>query len=67
MAKRSKKRRAWISGEVRDLKTVASRKAPASKAAKKMTLRTRAGRQVITSPAKSETSVTTWSEAFSGE
>ena len=34
MAKRSKKRRAWTSGEVRELKTMARKKTPASKIAK---------------------------------
>jgi hypothetical protein len=36
MAKRTKKRRAWTSGEVRDLKNMAKRKTPASKIAKKL-------------------------------
>ena len=36
MAKRTKKRRAWTSSEVRDLKTMAKRKTPASKIAKKL-------------------------------
>ena len=36
MAKRTKKRRAWTSGEVRELKTMAKRKTPASKIAKKL-------------------------------
>ena len=36
MAKRAKKRRAWTLGEVRDLKTMAKRKTPASKIAKKL-------------------------------
>ena len=36
MAKRSKKRRAWTSGEVRELKTMARKKIPASKIAKKL-------------------------------
>ncbi len=36
MAKRSKKRRAWTSGEVRELKTMARKKTPASRIAKKL-------------------------------
>jgi len=36
MAKRTKKRRAWTSVEVRDLKTMAKKKTPASKIAKKL-------------------------------
>lgn len=36
MAKRTKKRRAWTAGEVRDLKSMAKRKTPASKIAKKL-------------------------------
>jgi hypothetical protein len=36
MAKRAKKRRAWTSGEVRELKSMAKRKTPASKIAKKL-------------------------------
>jgi hypothetical protein len=36
MAKRAKKRRAWTSGEVRDLKSMAKRKTPASRIAKKL-------------------------------
>jgi hypothetical protein len=36
MAKRAKKRRAWTSGEVRELKTLAKRKTPASRIAKKL-------------------------------
>jgi len=36
MAKRKKKRRAWTSGEVRELKTMARKKAPAAKIAKKL-------------------------------
>jgi hypothetical protein len=36
MAKRAKKRRAWTSGEVRELKTMAKRKTPASRIAKKL-------------------------------
>ena len=36
MAKRTKKRRGWTSTEVRDLKTMAKRKTPASKIAKKL-------------------------------
>ena len=36
MAKRKKKRRAWTSVEVRDLKTMAKKKTPASRIAKKL-------------------------------
>jgi hypothetical protein len=36
MAKRTKKRRAWTAGEVRDLKSMAKRKTPASSIAKKL-------------------------------
>jgi len=36
MVKRAKKRRAWTSGEVRELKTMAKRKTPASRIAKKL-------------------------------
>jgi len=36
MAKRSKKRRAWTAGEVRDLKSMARKKTPAGRIAKKL-------------------------------
>jgi hypothetical protein len=36
MAKRTKKRRAWTAGEVRDLKGMAKRKTPASSIARKL-------------------------------
>jgi hypothetical protein len=36
MAKRTKKRRAWTSSEVRELKSMAKRKTPASRIAKKL-------------------------------
>ena len=36
MAKRAKKRRAWTSAEVRDLKTMARKKTPAARIAKKL-------------------------------
>jgi hypothetical protein len=36
MAKRAKKRRAWTSSEVRDLKSMARKKTSASKIAKKL-------------------------------
>jgi hypothetical protein len=36
MAKRTKKRRAWTAGEVRDLKSMAKRKTPASSIARKL-------------------------------
>jgi hypothetical protein len=36
MAKRAKKRRAWTAGEVRDLKTMARKKTPAGRIAKKL-------------------------------
>jgi hypothetical protein len=64
MAKKPRKRRAWTAAEVRELKTLARKKTPAAGTAKKLTLRTRAGRYVITSPAKTSNSVSTWSKAF---
>jgi hypothetical protein len=36
MAKRTKKRRAWTAGEVRDLKSLAKKKTSASQIAKKL-------------------------------
>jgi hypothetical protein len=36
MAKRGKKRRAWTAGEVRDLKSMARKKTPAGRIAKKL-------------------------------
>jgi hypothetical protein len=36
MAKRTKKRRAWTAGEVRELKTMARKKTPAGRIAKKL-------------------------------
>jgi hypothetical protein len=36
MAKRKKKRRGWTSGEVRELKTMARKKTPAGRIAKKL-------------------------------
>jgi hypothetical protein len=36
MAKRAKKRRAWTTNEVRDLKAMARKKTPAGKIAKKL-------------------------------
>ena len=60
--KASKKRRAWTSAEARDLKNGARKKSPTT-----LTLRTKAGRRVITSPAKSVTSLASWSQAFSGK
>ena len=36
MAKRQKKRRAWTAGELRDLKTMARKKTPAGRIAKKL-------------------------------
>jgi len=36
MAKKAKKRRAWTATEVRDLKTMARKKTPAAKIAKKL-------------------------------
>lgn len=62
MAKSAKKRRAWTAAEVRKLKAMARKKSPAS-----VTLRTKSGRRVITSPAKSATSLTSWSHAFSAK
>ena len=62
MAKKSKKRPASTSARVRDLKNGARKKSPAN-----VTLRTRAGRLVFTSPAKSATSLASWSRAFAGK
>lgn len=62
MAKTSKKRRAWTPAKVRELKNGARKKRPAS-----VTLRTKSGRRVLTSPAKSATSLASWSHAFSGK
>jgi hypothetical protein len=45
-----------------DLRNGAHKKSPAS-----VTLRTKTGRRVITSPAKSETSLASWSQAFSSK
>jgi hypothetical protein len=36
MAKRAKKRRAWTSGDVRELKTMAKKKTPARRIAKQL-------------------------------
>jgi len=36
MAKKAKKRRAWTASEVRDLKTMARKKTPAARIAKKL-------------------------------
>jgi hypothetical protein len=36
MAKRKKRRRAWTSGEVRELKTMARKKTPAARIAKEL-------------------------------
>jgi hypothetical protein len=36
MAKKAKKRRSWSAGEVRELKTMARKKTPAAKIAKKL-------------------------------
>jgi len=36
MAKRAKKRRAWTAGELRDLKSMARKKTPAGRIAKKL-------------------------------
>ena len=62
MAKTSKKRRAWTYAAVRKLKNGVRMKSPAS-----VTLRTKTGRRVITSPAKSATSLASWSHAFAGK
>jgi hypothetical protein len=58
MAKKSKTR-AWANGTGRELKSGARKKRPAS-----VTLRSKAGRRVLTSPAKSATSLASWSHAF---
>jgi hypothetical protein len=63
MAKKLKKRRAWTATEVRELKALARKKTGAVKVAR--TLRTQSGRHVLTSPAKSSTSLSDWSRAFS--
>ncbi len=65
MPKKIKKRRSWTATEVRELKTLARKKTPAARMA--TTLRTKTGRHVITSPAKSTTDITGWSQAFHDE
>jgi hypothetical protein len=62
MAKKAKKRRAWTASEVRELKTLARGKKPAHKV--KKTLHTQGGRRVLTSPAKSSTTLSDWAKAF---
>ncbi len=62
MAKKAKKRRAWTATEVRELKALAKKRTTAYKVAK--TLHTRGGRRVLTSPAKSSTTLSDWAKAF---
>jgi hypothetical protein len=62
MATKSKKRRTSGSAKVHDLENGARKKSPATVA-----LRTKAGRLVFTSPAKSATSLASWSRAFAGK
>ena len=59
MAKASKRRRASGHAKVGEFDNGARKKSPAG-----VTLRTKAGRRVITSPAKSATSLASWSQAF---
>jgi hypothetical protein len=65
MAKKAKKRRAWTATEIRELKSQAKKKAAAAKVAKK--LRTQSGGHVLTSPARSSTTLSDWARAFSHE
>jgi hypothetical protein len=58
----SKKRHGLAHAESGAFHNGARKKSPAS-----VMLRTKAGRRVITSPAKSATSLANWSEAFSGK
>jgi len=64
MAKLAKKlkMRAWTGGTSRGVKNGARKKSPA-----RVTLRTKAGRRVLTSPAKSATSLASWSHAFAAK
>jgi hypothetical protein len=62
MAKKMMKRRAGTFAASRKTKPVARKRRPAT-----ITLRTKAGRRVITSPAKSQTSLASWSDAFSAK
>ena len=65
MAKKAKKRRAWTATQVGELKRLAKKKTAAHKVA--TTLRTRGGRRVLTSPARSSTTLSDWARAFSHE
>jgi len=60
--KTAKRRRVLAHGASRALNNGTHKRSPAT-----VTLRTKAGRRVITSPAKSTTSLAGWSEAFSGK
>ncbi len=62
MIRKPKKRQAWTNAAAHDLKNGARKKSPAS-----VTLRTKTGRRVLTSPAKSATSLASWSHAFAGK
>ena len=66
MAKKAKKRSAWTATEICELKAFAKKKAAAAKVAKK-TLHTRSGGRVLTSPARSSTTLSDWAWAFSSE
>jgi hypothetical protein len=65
MVKKAKKRRAWTTTEIRELKSLAKKKTAAAKVAKK--LRTQSGGRVLTSPARSSTTLSDWARAFSHE
>lgn len=62
LKKAAKKRHAFAHAKSGTLNNGACKKSPAS-----ATLRSKAGRRIITSPAKSMTSLASWSEAFSGK
>jgi hypothetical protein len=65
MAKKAKKRRAWTATEIRELKSLTKKKTAAAKVAKR--LRTQSGGRVLTSPARSSTTLSDWARAFSHE
>jgi hypothetical protein len=65
MAKKAKKRHAWTATEIRELKALAKKKTAAAKIAKK-TLHRR-NSDVLTSPAKSSTTLSDWARAFAQE
>jgi hypothetical protein len=62
MIRKPKQRQPRIDDAAHDLKNGARKKSPAN-----VTLRTKTGRRVITSPAKSVTSLASWSQAFSSK